>query len=71
MCYLLSPGHTGNQIPWQGPSPAHWLQVSDSEPHGALALLRHIVSSPLVTSGQKQTQTAGYITWRGFPCPHR
>lgn len=61
MCYILSTGRTGNQIPWRGPSLAHWLQVRDSEPGGVLALLQHVVSSLLVTSGQKQTQMAGCL----------
>lgn len=70
-CYTLSSGHTRKQIPCPGPSPAHRLQVLDSEPSGVLALLQHVVSSLLVISGQEQTQIAGYVTWRGFFCLHR
>jgi len=60
MCFILSTGFTGNQILWRGPRLAHRLQVRDSEPGGVFALLQNLVSSPLVTSGQKQTQMTGY-----------
>lgn len=50
MCYILSAGHTGNQIARRGPTRACG---------GALALRQLIFSGPFVTSGQKQTQTAG------------